>query len=869
MSGPTWAEVEALLPWQHREELVARLGELDDAGRKALVKPLREHARSGEWDMPPRESMTAMPVVGAAVLPDTRSTAAWLRRFAPSEVDGWHPESRQEGSAGVVLRVLVQRNASWLPQLVGALADRLRFETWEASDFDVVDQLRRAIGLEPPENPVYVAQWVYARWVMRANSPSDAAQKALRAEPAFTSLIPRAIEEDGLAHTLRETRVLSSVVTAGLVDRGMILDALLARLQSGGRPQATNDLVAVLEDLDPTDDELGARLPDYFALISPGTASRAAASAQAALLRAHASGTISGDDVLAASPILLSRNEKAVLRTQLGWLERYATENPDAVLRVASAAAVAFSSQAVDVQRRAVHLLASLAGHLDVDNSAEIGAAAELLPPDLMAELRAALVTPSGRADTVKAAPAADGFDTNARQPVTPALPQVVDPLPVVPLEDLDETIERLLVILRSTDPSSIGVDLERVVEALPRLAGTDGSNLRAVRHRFAENPTYQWAVHPREYAYDADVQGALSAVVATLAGDQWPERPPNRHDEAPERALVTRLFDLARALGIDRRVRVVSLPTDTTGALAPDVLALRLREAATAGWKPATLDLEQAHLRAGPHVHPAPVVTVTSTAHQADQDSDYPWEAKPAARPRTRVHLAPTAHDDTAPGTLWSMFVNLDGNAQQRGWSPHNMFQLWPTLLPHHPDVIAAHLVPALEQSGTAAGRGSTTALLQLAESPVPGGTAMHVALAHGLNSATAQDRAATVDSVLAVVARNGLDGAALGALLARMSLHREALPKRLANSLHELSAAGAPDAAWQVLYQLLTDVFTDLHAGNAAVNGLADVITTAAAVAALIANATPMPGLTELAARPGRSRQVVEAQRLVAILA
>lgn len=849
MSGPDWPEVESLIPPPHHGRLVARLAELDEAGRKALVKPMRAFSRSGEWGWAPRDSEAGLTLVGAAVLPDTRTTAAWLRRFPPEE-SMWGGEDRL-GTSVRLVEVLVQRRPSWLPTLLQELADRLRFG--DAGGFEVVDGLRVALKLPPPETSAYVAQWVQQRWRShRGPTESD----ALRAEPEFARLIPLIIDEDGIAWRLRHDHELTVVVTEGLVDRDAVLDALLARLQRGGRPKATNDLVAVLNELAPTHAEVAGRLADYLALLPPGTASTVAAMAQAALISACDAGLIKAGDVVAASAVLLSRTEKKIVRSQLAWLAQHAKANRHDTGQVVAATAVALAGGAVDVQQRALRLVLPLAARLDERGREPL----ERLLPSLPSDLRAELATALGNTT--------DGQATPAAHPVTAAAP----PPPVLrraiaPLDDLDEVIEQFLVIMRAGEDAghSIGIELEQVVEALPRLAGPNGAALRGVSHRFDQESIYRWSLTIPDYMDTLTVRRAVAAVAASLIGDQWMDPKPPERDWTgpPERALAERIFSLANALRHDRRVRVVSLPTLDSGAIDPNVLAERLRSAA--GWVPVPLDLEQAQLRADPQAHPPPVVTIDVWVEHRHDPNRARWEPKLPPLHHTRAQLAAAPDDTPAEETLWSALAH--GRRQRkRGdsyWSPETHFGVWPLLLPHHPEVIAAHLAPELSRAATARSHG-LRALVRLAESDGPAGDAITLAVAHALNGGKPEAQAAGVDAILALAARGQFDGTRLGSRLAAMILAGEVVPTRLPAPLRDAGRAGAAAEIWAVMHQLLAD----LLASGESIAALADLLACASEIGEHSTHVKPIPGLDQFATRGGRSRQVTEAKRLAALL-
>ena len=187
------------------------------------------------------------------------------------------------------MTVLLRRRPDWLPTLIGELAERLSFNAFDCGAFELVDGLRRGLGLDPPAASGFVFQWVYYRWshsysARATTAPRATGAAALAAEPEMAGLIPLIFQEDDAALYLRRPDDLGGILVEPPVDRDAVLDAALARLQRGGRPGATNDFVAVLAKLAPSDEEVTARLTDYFALLSPGSASTVAGHAQLALI---------------------------------------------------------------------------------------------------------------------------------------------------------------------------------------------------------------------------------------------------------------------------------------------------------------------------------------------------------------------------------------------------------------------------------------------------------------------------------------------------------------------------------------------------------------------------------------------------------
>ena len=166
----------------------------------------------------------------------------------------------------------------------------------------------------------------------------------------------------------------------------------------------------------------------------------------------------------------MARSEKKILRTQLAWLEKRAAQHPEDAAGIAAAAQVALTSDAADIQQRAAKLLSGVG---------------QVLPQRDAVEL--------------------------------PTLPTPQQPRPVRPIEDLDEVVEKLLAIVRSATNHDIGLEFERLLEALPRLAGTGGALLREVRHRFADDDMYSWFRNPPDHLDRNTPRHGLIAVVETL----------------------------------------------------------------------------------------------------------------------------------------------------------------------------------------------------------------------------------------------------------------------------------------------------------------------------------------------------------------
>lgn len=181
-----------------------------------------------------------------------------------------------------------------------------------------------------------------------------------------------------------------------------------------------------------------------------------------------------------------------------------------------------------------------------------------------------------------------------------------------------------------------------------------------------------------------------------------------------------------------------------------------------------------------------------------------------------------------------------------------------------HHPELIAIHV--AVEQA-IARNHASDEVgtLVALAEAPGPAGPALHLAIAYATAAKRAERQPAAVDAALVLAARDRLDGELLGDLLFTLAEQEAIVLKRIVEPLARTAHGGAAVPVWRALRVLVSR----LVAAGLAPNGLADLLTLATEVAGRVADPGTVEGLDQLASRPGRSRQVVEAQRLQSVLA
>lgn len=847
----TWAQVEALVGGERPDRLVRLLTELEDADRKPLVAPMRALSRpAGDGGLASAELARDLALVGVAVLPDARTVAPWVRRFAQHDRPDDHGPARRDAHAADLAAVLIARDPTWLPTLVTSLAEQLRHNVYFSGPYALVELLRAHLDAPPPTGAGYVAGWACFGW--RGTDVST----LLRAEPRFADLLPLVMENDDLAELLRGNSWTPGLVgqvvdalDAGLADRGAVLDASLARLQRGGRAKPTNDFVAVHDVLAPSLDEVVARRRDYLALLPAPSASTVAGMAQRHLLAALAAGRLSFAELEEASRSVLARSDKSLVRTQLAALRDHARRSPSDVPRLADVATTAFDNPAPDLQRDAVTLVAGWLPSLDAAAAAAVLARAAALPADLASVLGTAPV----------AAPA--------------VVPRLAPPerTRVEPIGSAEELVEELLVVLRSAGWAIGPLAIDRIVEALPRL-GAERDALRRAAEPVLRTEEYEWA-HRSSWSTWTITRGLVALLDAALGVPVKLTTEADGHmfDRVPQKALTQRVYDAAAALESSPAVRCVSLPSWSDGVIEATELRDRLAAAEAEGWTPHPTDLEQASLRVDPgaaaelglHSPPAPVVSLVERKERFFSSSDYHEPPPPVYAP---IAVLTPAADDVRPGALWSLLRSLPApeGDYQVGYDTGSTFQAWPLIVPHHADLLAAHLcldqVDARDRSSD-----ETGVLVGVASAPGPPGLGLHTAIAYGLGARKAARQAAAVDALLVLAAHDRLDGTALGTVLGRIVTQRAVVLKRLCIPLTDLARSGAPTAAWDA-------VRTTLEAALALTpppSGLVDLLGAAAEIASAAGAQAHVAGLDDLAARKGSSRQLVEARRLVGILA
>ncbi|MEH1015931.1 DUF6493 family protein [Micromonospora sp. CPCC 206060] len=840
------------------EPIADALAGLPEERRRAVGVELTDwfKAQGSIWWGVGKGTALAVAVVGC--LPTAAQAAAILTRRSVT-VDGAR-------AATLVTRVAEERGITWLPDLAHRMAAKLHRDTW-------VEQWRFVAALLPAEAEPPTGDRFVELWVQSLSRPDQQRRGVpvplidrLRVDPLLPALLPRLFEIDGLGVPMMFDEVvtdwenrhrhvlptaLAQLAAEGVIERATLIDGAVGRLLRGDRQSALRAFATLLDQLQPTADEVAARATDYLRLLADAPAT-VATMAQKALRELP---DLELDAVLDTSREVLVRPDKALVRGQLTWLDRLARRHRDRAVEIAEVIAIAGEHPAVDLRERA----AALAGRHGFDPTA---------------------------ADTgpVVTAPRGDELLHPGPSPAAPA-----------PITDIDELAEEVAALLGT---ESRGEPLDRILDGLVRLTATDGDRVRAALAPVLARRHWSWA---SEHRWDPCCLCGLVSDLLEAAGAPRPEagrrgrwsallaavRRTNRSASQselvttdprvppPHALLRVRLAEIGHRLGEPGHPGLLAAPTSANGALDPLVLLERLTERADR--TPWHWDLTQALLRLPPGTDdalagkaealrtpggdrlaawlrsgglPQPVMRVTALQRRARKNG-YDWEYDQLPAQRVMVELRPPVGYDDRYGLLTADPAPM--GTQYFGWTRH-----WPSVLPHHPGVVAAYALAEVAATADMDQRDGVAVLPLLAECDGPGGVAVDLALAYGLGARHGADRVAALDALLGLAATGRLDAAGVGAQFGTLVAGQAVKLTRAIEPLRDAAAAGAPLTVWRLLAAALPPILA------AAPRGLPDLLTLATETATTTGVRIDIAGLAELAGRGGTSRMVTEARRL-----
>ncbi|MET0414730.1 MAG: DUF6493 family protein [Actinoplanes sp.] len=815
----------------------------------------------------------ALAVIGC--MPSAARAAALLTR---RDMRNW-----ETFQAPRFLEIARARDLPWLGDLAIRLAAQLRPQDAWTEEWGFVDTLLRATGALPPVTEGVVRGWLAAMYATGGRPRASLAAR-LRTSRYLDLLLPAVFEFDGIGSLLTQgdwsddgwdptpafPAAVAELVVEGRLDRGEVLAATMDRLVRGDRPAWLRPFALLHDALDPTADELAVHATDYARLL-PDAPSAVAGLAQRALRRLDETGRLELDTLLEASEPTLLRKEKTLVKTQLGWLDRVALRERSAA--VLETAAAAFGHPALDVQERALNVIARHPALLDAPTSARLATLGTVLDGSLQARARALFGGGPGSAPPPASAP---------------ALPPPPPPAPMpAPIGSAVELAEEIVALLHAE--SAVG--WERVLAGLVTLrhAGDDLAPLIPVMERY-DHLADQYAEESLRCLGEA-----IRSVVAPHRRDgvwgriwhAWRKHgPPTTLTGPPTGVLALRAAELAERLSTSPPPMLLATPTQVNGALDPRTLLDRLTVFEAAAVDPWPLDLDQALLRL-PRDADAAVLAeawaLTSPAGRRFAE----WLAKgglpdpvsvrfdqrgggtpsmwafPQLERRVVVNLEPSRSDGLPlEKDLLTLTRRTRPTYYERERADLHRGDVLTMVLPHHREAVAAWALPSVAAAADEDAWGAAAILPLLADCAGPPGPAMSLALAYGLGARHEPDRAAAVDAFLTLAATPGPGAgsfsAALGADLGDLGADGTVKLTRVAPALTEALRAGASGAVWDVLAAALPLLLP------AAPRGLPDLLMLAAQAADASGARGDLPGRADVASRRGSSRLVKEARRL-----
>ena len=775
-------------------------------GVAAALAGLTEAQRKAVWKGLPFR-FACRPVEVLAVL----GTAPGARRAA----DDLAILRLSDDEEALAVEVLAERRPAWLPALAAALVEPGSWRDW---GWRVVRGLVRRGVMPRPDDPHHVEAMVYRlvpwnREEHRVHTVLD----GLRADPGLLEDDVWALFTAGrtggalLAHDNwcdhpRENHhqkpvepraqdtwrhALVTLTAEGMLDRARLLDADLAAMLADRAPADLTWFATFHGALNPSDDELAARRDTYLRLPSSeaGHVTRLGLQVLGRLLRNH---VVTPGEVARAVTPTLTRPEKGVALAALRLLERDAPDDPAAL---AEALATGYDHPSADVRERAAAVAARWPA-------------------------AAATLGPSGAA-----AP------EPPQRPV--AHPLVFDPMPtdpwpvpapVHPVADADELVELFAHLLEEADDP---VEVERALDGAARFAdvaprhGAQALVARALQVVSTfPGPWVGW-----------DLRHDLAAVAlcaldrrAVIDGPRgrlvrYREDPRSPSGVAPLNAyvpdwrlpsLVTlRAYEVARATRTGARP-LLSLPATADGAIPAAALNERLAVARAAN----PLDLGLAILRVPPAEYDElrlPDRGLALDALTALRSYAPAWTrvvglsrdewSRPTrpmvvwgdpASPRGDVdRLVPAVLDRRDPLPLAAVEAQGGENSPRA----EQLTALWPLMLPHHLDLLAAHAHPRLFRALTKNRSGGAPLVAAIGASSQRGGAPTASALALALAAREVPVRIAAIDALVARADRGLVDASVLAEQVGLLLADDIVIGTRIVDTLAE--AARASDAA------------------------------------------------------------------------
>jgi hypothetical protein len=808
-----YTELEPFLaPGSDLVALVEKLGGLTDKQRRALSAPVRD-ACPRLYGNNMNTSAHALMLLGCATgVRQIASDVAWLsvdREVFPL--------------SAVVLR---DRNPAWLADLPRAI-----LAGWDFTPTPrlFVRAMVRAGLVAAPDLPSYRAglaramlTWTDSRSILQAldDDPEildeelwqmlscEGAGKALAETDKYLTQHWVRPGQPPKAATPQMTWqfALVSLTKSGRINRDRLLDETLTACLRDWAANDTRWHLAMHDALAPTLDEAASRQHVHCRLLAAGPG-QTVLLAQRQLTRLLEAGRLDVPAMVEASQPTLSRADKGPVVNQLKLLREAAAQHGEHREQIAVAVAGALCHPRTDVQEQAVAILTELEPN---------------------AARRAALLT-DRQEPLLRLSPGGiDGMGARVTDP--PRAPmEAAAPEPVQPVTGPDELADLLGQLIEEADDP---VDVERVLEATARLARERPRTTGDVLARRATALLGQRFPGPWS---GEDIRADLAVLTLVWLTGLNPGRGPLGRVTGPMMGgrgfvpkvepdwtlpfLVSlRIHEIARVTA-DGGSATLSLPTHRDGAIGAAAMQSRIR-GLPRGNRPLPLDTSVAALRLDPlrradldlpAAHrTARALTVqlkALTGHRpqwepvvGQSNGLYRSVTEPSATWRDAASTKGATHDAVAAVLDRRDPLRLLGVEAQDGEYGSRFEQvtaLWPLLLPHHPELLAAHAHARLNRALDRNRSGTEPLLDALARGRTTTGPIVCSALSLGLSARNGNERTRAVDALVDLADSNHLDGHQLGEQINRLLHAGIVTGSRVASSLAEADRASAQMAA------------------------------------------------------------------------
>ncbi|WP_207936455.1 DUF6493 family protein, partial [Actinomadura sp. KC216] len=408
----------------------------------------------------------------------------------------------------------------------------------------------------------------------------------------------------------------------------------------------------------------------------------------------------------------------------------------------------------------------------------------------------------------------------------------------------------------------------ERVLAALAELTWRDADGVRAALAPVVERRFTPRMDGERRWAW---VDHWLLAVGRRLTGSVplppgWRDRLPSPGEVVgPHLLYLSRCAELVAAAEHGAMPPLLlATPTEPTGHLDPAVFVDRLEALQNAGADPGPADLQQALLRLPRDIGPETAGRAAALTSPAGRTAAR-WLAAgglpvPDVSMRPFEGGVPEAVISAPPTGLLLVDEVFTAPSRHIGWKYGRYEPVWPRLLPSHPDVAIAHVLPQLRPATSPVGNGASVArFVEVTRGDGP----FAEAIGHFLARALAPRRHAEADrALLTMAARGDLPAAELGRHIGRLARAGEIQPVRIIEALERAAEAGAYAQVWDVIAAALPVLCPE--PGERPVHGLKRLIALGLRTARWSGAHGPIPELEELASRKASSDLVREARAL-----